>query len=55
MSNHYRPVISTPDANWSKRMRQIKGVFTQWSNRQHRRIGYLFKGRFKMMLVDAGS
>jgi REP element-mobilizing transposase RayT len=53
MSNHYHAVIGTPDGNLSKGMRQLNGVFTQWSNRRHRRTGHLFQGRFKAILVDA--
>lgn len=55
MTNHYHLVIVTPDANLSKGMRQLNGVFTQWSNRRHRRTGHLFQGRFKAILVDADS
>ena len=55
MSNHYHLVIGTPDGNLSKGMRQLNGVFTQWSNRRHRRTGHLFQGRFKAILVDADS
>jgi len=55
MSNHYHLVIATPDGNLSKRMRQLNGVFTQWSNRRHRRTGHLFQGRFKAVLVDEES
>jgi REP element-mobilizing transposase RayT len=35
MTNHYHLVVETPDANLSKGMRQLNGVFTQWSNRRH--------------------
>lgn len=55
MSNHYHLIIATPDANLSKGMRQLNGVFTQWSNRRYRRSGHLFQGRFKAVLVDADS
>ncbi len=55
MSNHYHVVIETPDANLSRGMRQLNGVFTQWSNRRHRRTGHLFQGRYKAVLVDADS
>ena len=55
MGNHYHLVIGTPDGNLSKGMRQLNGVFTQWSNRRHRRTGHLFQGRFKAILVDADS
>jgi len=55
MTNHYHLyhlLIETPDGNLSKGMRQLNGVFTQVSNRRHRRCGHLFQGRFKGILVD---
>ncbi|MBK5965729.1 addiction module toxin RelE [Thiocystis minor] len=36
----------------SKGMRQLNGVYTQASNRRHRRVGHLFQGRFKGILID---
>ncbi|MBS61740.1 transposase, partial [Salinisphaera sp.] len=47
MTNYYHRVIETPDANLSRGMRQLNGVYTQYSNRRHRRTGHLFQGRFK--------
>ena len=55
MSNHYHLVIETPDANLSKGMRQLNGVYTQVSNRRHGRAGHLFQGRYKAILVDGDS
>jgi REP element-mobilizing transposase RayT len=55
MTNHYYLVIETPDGNLSKDMRQLNGVFTQYSNRRHGRTGHLFQGRFKAILVDGDS
>jgi putative transposase len=52
MDNHYHLLIQTPDSNLSKGMRQLNGVFTQACNRRHRRVGHLFQGRFKAILVD---
>ena len=52
MTNHYHLVIETPDGNLSKEMRQLNGVYTQYSNRRHQRTGHLFQGRFKAILVD---
>ena len=34
-------------------MRQLNGVYTQHSNRRHRRVGHLFQGRYKGILVEA--
>ncbi|SDH04937.1 transposase [Nitrosomonas sp. Nm132] len=55
MDNHYHLVIETPDGNLSKGMRQLNGVFTQTSNRRHRRSGHLFQGRYKAILVNLDS
>ena len=52
MGNHYHLVIETPDGNLSKGMRQLNGVYTQATNRKHHRIGHLFQGRYKAILVD---
>jgi REP element-mobilizing transposase RayT len=52
MTNHYHLLVETPDANLSKGMRQLNGTYTQAFNRKHRRIGHLFQGRFKSILVD---
>ena len=55
MGNHYHLLIQTPDGNLSKGMRQLNGVYTQASNRRHRRVGHLFQGRFKAILVDSDA
>ena len=55
MDNHYHLLIQTPDANLSKGMRQLNGVFTQTYNRRHNKVGHLFQGRFKAILVDSDA
>lgn len=55
MGNHYHLVVETPDANLSKGMRQLNGVYTQAYNRRHHRVGHLFQGRFKGILVEKES
>jgi putative transposase len=52
MTNHYHFVVETPDANLSKGMRQLNGVYTQRTNRRHGLVGHLFQGRFKAILVE---
>ena len=49
---HYHFVVETPDANLSKGMRQLNGVYTQATNRRHGLVGHLFQGRFKAVLVE---
>lgn len=55
MTNHYHLLVETPDANLSKGMRQLNGVYTQHVNRTHGRVGHLFQGRFKAILVERDS
>jgi putative transposase len=55
MSNHYHLIVETPDANLSIGMRQLNGVYTQRFNRTHTRVGHVFQGRYKAILVDKES
>jgi len=52
MSNHYHLVIETPEANLAEGMRQLNGVYTQRFNRRHGRVGHVFQGRYKAILVE---
>jgi REP element-mobilizing transposase RayT len=52
MENHYHLVVHTRRANLSRLMRQLNGVYTQAYNRRHKKVGHLFQGRFKGILVD---
>jgi REP element-mobilizing transposase RayT len=52
MSNHYHLLVETPEANLSKGMRQLNGVYTQDFNRRNHCCGHVFQGRFKSILVD---
>ena len=52
MGNHYHLLLETPNANLSRIMRHINGVYTQRYNRLKKTDGSLFRGRFKAILVD---
>lgn len=52
MDNHYHLMVETPKGNLSKGMRQLNGVYTQRVNRRHARVGHVFQGRFKAIVVD---
>lgn len=52
MDNHYHVVVETPEGNLSQGMRQLNGVYTQYVNRTHDRVGHVFQGRFKAILVE---
>ena len=52
MNNHYHLVIETPEGNLISGMRRLNGVYTQMFNRRHGRVGHLFQGRYKSIIVD---
>jgi putative transposase len=55
MGNHYHLVLLTAQANLSRLMRHLNGVYTQDFNRRHGLVGHLFQGRFKAVLVDSDA
>jgi REP element-mobilizing transposase RayT len=55
MNNHYHLIIETPDGNLSKGMRQLNGVYTQRFNRRYRRVGHIFQGRYKAIVIEKES
>lgn len=52
MSNHYHLLVETVEPTLSRGMRQLNGVYTQRFNRLQGRVGHLFQGRFKAILVE---
>lgn len=55
MTNHYHLLIETIDGNLSRGMRHLNGVYTQKHNVRHKRVGHLYQGRYKAILVDRES
>jgi REP element-mobilizing transposase RayT len=55
MPNHYHLVVQTPEANLSHGMQQLNGIYTQRFNRLNGRVGHVFQGRFKSILVEEES
>ena len=55
MTNHYHLIVETAEANLSAGMRQLNGVYTQKVNRRHNRVGHVFQGRFKGIVVERDS
>ena len=52
MANHYHLLLETPEANLSRAMRQLNGVYSQAFNRRYRRPGHVLEGRFHAQVVD---
>ena len=55
MGNHNHLLEETPNANLANCMRQLNGIYTQRSNRRHGRVGHLFQGRYKAIMVARGT
>ncbi len=55
MTNHYHLLVETPLGNLAEFMRHFNITYTSHFNRQHNRVGHLFQGRYKSVLVDKDS
>ncbi len=55
MDNHYHLLVETPLGDLSRAIRYLNGVYTQYINRRYRRVGHLFQGRYKAILIDKDS
>ena len=52
MGNHYHLVLETPEANLSRGMHLLQGIYTIRHNARHHLRGHLFQGRYKAIVVD---
>ncbi len=52
MPNHFHLLLETKDANLSHAMKRLLGLYTVRFNRRHKRLGHLFQGRYKALLVE---
>ncbi len=55
MDNHFHLVVETPDPTLSEGMRLLNGIYTQYFNHVHGRVGHLFQGRYRAIVVDKDS
>lgn len=55
MNNHYHLVIETPEGNLSKGMKHLNATYAQKHNKRHERVGHLFEGRYKAILIEKQS
>jgi REP element-mobilizing transposase RayT len=56
MDNHFHLLVETPQANLSRAVQWLNVSYSIWFNRRHQRVGHLFQGRFKSLVIedDAG-
>ena len=55
LTNHYHLVVETVEGNLSQGMRHLNGVYTQKLNRTHHRVGHVFQGRYRAIMVEKDS
>jgi len=52
MANHYHLLIETPEIGLSRGVKWLNQRYAQAFNERHGRVGHLFQGRFKSVLVQ---
>ena len=52
MGNHYHLVLETPRPNLPIVMRHVNGCYTRAFNAKEGRVGHLFEGRYRAVLVE---
>lgn len=52
MPNHVHMVIEVADIPFSKIIQNLSFRYTRWINKREHRIGHLFQGRYKPILID---
>jgi len=52
MPNHYHLLVRTPEARLGRFMKELKGGYSKYYNRRCRRVGPLFQGRYKAILIQ---
>ncbi len=55
MDNHFHLLLETPLANLSEFMRRFNITYTFYYNHRYERVGNLYQGRYKSLLVDKES
>ena len=53
MGNHYHLVVETTQPTLARGMRDLNGNYSQAFNRRHERVGHLFQGRYRSILIDS--
>jgi hypothetical protein len=52
MGNHFHLVVRTPYGNLSDFMEQLEGRYARYSNWRYGRVGHLFQGRFRAVVIE---
>ncbi len=53
MGNHYHIELETPEGHLSRTMQWLHETYASSVNRRYNRVGHLFQGRFKSVVIEA--
>ena len=53
MDNHYHLIVETPEPNISRALQWLNVSYAVYFNKKRNRIGHVFQGRFKALIVNA--
>ena len=54
MPNHYHLLLRTPHGGLSRAVQWLNTGYSIWWNNRHERVGHVFQGRFKSILIEEG-
>ena len=52
MTNHYHLLIETPSPSLTASLHDLNTAYTNYFNRKYNRVGHLFQGRYRCILVE---
>lgn len=52
MGNHFHLVVETPQPNLARGMRRLNSSYAQGFNGRYGRVGHVFQGRYKAVLIE---
>lgn len=52
MTNHHHLIVQTPEANLSRGMQWFNASYAAWFNARHHRVGALWQGRYRDVIVE---
>ena len=55
MGNHFHLCLETPQPNLVAGMKWLLGTYSTRFNKRHKRVGHLFAGRYKSLIVDGSN
>ena len=52
MDNHFHEIVTTPHGNLSDFMEQLESRFAKYSNWRHHRVGHVFQGPYRAVVIE---